>query len=303
MNAQMDRLYKALYEIKGITGHGKQKAIADLVGATSQVVKNWELRQISKDGLIKISKALSVSLEWLESGAGVMSLDSQLENEIKSYAMSQGWEAISQGKEGLKLLDMPHPPDFLLKKEDVKIFLELSRSAHVRKIWEQQEASHPDTFILASTLDEFSEKLKKITDTHVNIDKSRLIIKALETEAIAAHIKSLEVSQEWVSNNLKGFTDTNNLRITAASGDSMSPAFTESDPIIVDTGVTSMTSDAVYVFTADNETFIKRLQKIPGEGVRVLSENAKYESWTLKPDMEYQIIAKVIKVMPLNDIK
>ena len=69
----MKRLYSAAEETLKINGRGRQTAIAKLIGATSQTVKNWELRDsISKDGLIKLSKALNISIDWLEHGTGHM---------------------------------------------------------------------------------------------------------------------------------------------------------------------------------------------------------------------------------------
>jgi SOS-response transcriptional repressor LexA len=73
MNKQMKRLYEAAEKVLGISGRGSQAAIGRLIGSSSQKIKNWELREaISKDGLIKLSKALHISIDWLEYGRGPM---------------------------------------------------------------------------------------------------------------------------------------------------------------------------------------------------------------------------------------
>jgi phage repressor protein C with HTH and peptisase S24 domain len=61
----------------------------------------------------------------------------------------------------------------------------------------------------------------------------------------------------------------------------MRPVFKPGDPLIVDTGHTTISFDAVYFFRVDGEGFVKRLQRVPGEGIRVLSSNKAYESWTV----------------------
>ena len=51
----------------------------------------------------------------------------------------------------------------------------------------------------------------------------------------------------------------------------------------------------------DWKGFIKRLQRVPGEGYRVLSDNPKYETWTIKQGMDFEIFGKVIKVWKSED--
>jgi phage repressor protein C with HTH and peptisase S24 domain len=73
------------------------------------------------------------------------------------------------------------------------------------------------------------------------------------------------------------------------------------DPLLVDTGVNTMMFDSVYFFRVDGEGFVKRLQRIPGEGLRVLSSNQSYETWTIKPDMDFEVLGRVIKAWISQD--
>lgn len=109
-------------------------------------------------------------------------------------------------------------------------------------------------------------------------------------------IQSWEVSQEWAHKNLPYYTTVENLGIVTGFGDSMLGMFNPGDPILVDRGITKCDVDGVYFFRVDGEGFIKRLQRIPGEGILVISENAKYRDWTIKPSMEFQVLAKVLTV-------
>ncbi|WP_416406497.1 LexA family transcriptional regulator [Paracidovorax citrulli] len=109
-------------------------------------------------------------------------------------------------------------------------------------------------------------------------------------------IQSWEVSQEWAHKNLPYYTTVENLGIVTGFGDSMLGMFNPGDPILVDRGITKCDVDGVYFFRVDGEGFIKRLQRIPGEGILVISENSKYRDWTIKPSMDFQVLAKVLTV-------
>lgn len=109
-------------------------------------------------------------------------------------------------------------------------------------------------------------------------------------------IKSWNVDREWVRMNVKHHTSVDNLCIVTGFGDSMTGMYNPGDPLLVDKGVTTCEFDGVYFFRVGHEGFIKRLQRIPGQGVLVISENRKYRDWTILPDMDFQVFAKVLKV-------
>jgi len=109
-------------------------------------------------------------------------------------------------------------------------------------------------------------------------------------------IKSWHVDKEWIRMNVKHHTSDSNLCIVTGFGDSMLGMYNPGDPLLVDKGVTSCDFDGVYFFRVGDEGFIKRLQRIPGEGVLVISENSRYRDWTIKPEMDFEVLAKVLKV-------
>ena len=114
-------------------------------------------------------------------------------------------------------------------------------------------------------------------------------------------IQSWVVSEEWIDKNIKSHTGAANLCIVTGFGDSMKGMFNSGDPLVVDRGIRSVDFDAVYFFRVEGEGFIKRLQRIPGEGVRVISENKKYESWTIKRDMDFEVFGRVVKAWQGED--
>ena len=108
-------------------------------------------------------------------------------------------------------------------------------------------------------------------------------------------IHSWHVSPEWLQKNVPGFASKNGLCIVTGFGDSMQPMFNPGDPLIVDTSVNSVEFDAVYFFRVGNEGFIKRLQRIPGQGIAAISENKSYRDWIISDTMDFQVFGRVLK--------
>jgi len=66
MNDEMIRLYAAAKEMAGIAS---QAELARRLNVSSQVVKNWESRGISKSGLLAAQEAIGCSAEWIQTGS------------------------------------------------------------------------------------------------------------------------------------------------------------------------------------------------------------------------------------------
>lgn len=114
-------------------------------------------------------------------------------------------------------------------------------------------------------------------------------------------IASWRVTPEWIQKNVHNVSSPGNLAIVTGFGDSMKPMFNPGDPLLVDTGVTTVEFDGVYFFRIDNEGFIKRLQRVPGEGLVAISENKAYKDWTIKEGMDFEVFARVVKVWRGDD--
>ena len=109
-------------------------------------------------------------------------------------------------------------------------------------------------------------------------------------------INGWRVTPDWLQKNVRSHSGVTNLAIVTGFGDSMRGMFNPGDPLLVDRGINTFDGDAVYFFRVGDEGFIKRLQKIPGEGIIASSENKAYRDWTIKPEMDFQVLARVIKV-------
>lgn len=109
-------------------------------------------------------------------------------------------------------------------------------------------------------------------------------------------ITGWRVTKEWITKNIPSNTGDSNIRIVTGFGDSMKGMFNSGDPLLIDVGITDIKWDGVYFFRIGDEGFIKRLQRIPGQGIRALSANPEYEAWTITPDMDFHILGLVLKV-------
>ena len=108
-------------------------------------------------------------------------------------------------------------------------------------------------------------------------------------------IRGWTVNQEWLQKNARSYSAATNLVIVTGFGDSMSPVFRPGDPLLVDTGVTLVDFDGIYFFRVGEEGVVKRLQRVPGEGMIVISENKAYRDWTIKPGMDFEVFGRVVK--------
>lgn len=109
-------------------------------------------------------------------------------------------------------------------------------------------------------------------------------------------IRRIEFSSEWAQKNLPAHTGVKNLAVVTGFGDSMKGMFNPGDPLIVDCGVKTVEFDSVFFFRVGEEGFIKRLQRIPGHGIRVISANKEYEPWTITKKMQsdFEVFGRVL---------
>lgn len=92
-------------------------------------------------------------------------------------------------------------------------------------------------------------------------------------------IQQLVVDREWIREQRLLHSGIPNLSIITGFGDSMLGTFSDGDPLMVDRGINAMDKDGIYLFTVDGAAHIKRLQRIGGSRVKVISDNPAYERW------------------------
>ncbi|WP_343553520.1 S24 family peptidase [Pantoea sp.] len=86
-----------------------------------------------------------------------------------------------------------------------------------------------------------------------------------------------------------------NIRLIALNSDSMAGTFAPRDQLFLDISVHRFDGDGIYLFTLDDQLYLKRLQ-LQHKKVAVISDNKRYETWylTLDEAKALHVVARVI---------
>lgn len=111
-------------------------------------------------------------------------------------------------------------------------------------------------------------------------------------------IRDITVHLDWLKTQGLSYSNLENLAIIDGDGDSMEGTFRNGDALLVDRGITEIRTDAIYVFTLEGELFIKRLQRLTGGSLRMISDNPVYPAIMIEGDMlaKVHIKARVLLV-------
>ena len=82
--------------------------------------------------------------------------------------------------------------------------------------------------------------------------------------------------RQWLRSKLG--SNPNDLSLVTVKGDSMAPTLMDGDTIFVDRQVSEL-RDGIYVFQMDGDLLVKRLQKLPGSLVSVISDNPMFPAF------------------------
>lgn len=140
------------------------------------------------------------------------------------------------------------------------------------------------------------EALGFITIPHLNVSGSMGDGNTIDHHVEV--IRDITVNFDWLKAQSLAFSGLDNLAIISGDGDSMEPTFRNGDSLLVDRGITSIKTDAIYVFTIDGERFIKRLQRMTKGSLLMISDNPIYKPIGLEgADLEkVHIEARVLLV-------
>lgn len=127
-------------------------------------------------------------------------------------------------------------------------------------------------------------------------DKNFVLLPYLDIAASMGHgkvapgmhievIRDMTVHLDWLRMQGLTFSKIDNLAIITGEGDSMSGTFADGDALLVDRGITEVKTDAIYVFTLDGDLYIKRLQRLTGGVLRMISDNPVYPPITIDESM------------------
>ncbi|HHR6030403.1 TPA: S24 family peptidase [Providencia alcalifaciens] len=114
-------------------------------------------------------------------------------------------------------------------------------------------------------------------------------------------IRSIEIPKERVY-ELFGRNSLEGVVIINADGDSMSPTLNPKDLLFVDTKIMQFTGDGIYVFNFEGSTFIKRLQRVKGRKLAVMSDNEFYPPFYIEDHELHELYfhGKLIRSLPMS---
>lgn len=114
-------------------------------------------------------------------------------------------------------------------------------------------------------------------------------------------IRSIEIPKERVY-ELFGRNSLEGVVIINADGDSMSPTLNPKDLLFVDTKIMQFTGDGIYVFNFEGSTFIKRLQRVKGRKLAVMSDNEFYPPFYIEDHEMHELYfhGKLIRSLPMS---
>lgn len=106
-------------------------------------------------------------------------------------------------------------------------------------------------------------------------------------------IRHFDFPEWWLRNVVRVLPKA--VQVLIAWGDSMKPDVLPGDLLIVDTSHDSVQADCLYVFEMDGGVFIKKLQRLPGGRLKVISANPDYEAYTITPanDASFKVVGRV----------
>ncbi len=81
-----------------------------------------------------------------------------------------------------------------------------------------------------------------------------------------------------------------------ARGDSMAPTIGDGELLVFDMGEDGRrVADGIFIFRLDGNIHVKRLQRLPGERVMIISDNRAYPPYAVEPGdgTDFAIVGKV----------
>ncbi len=184
--------------------------------------------------------------------------------------------------------------------------------------------------LLNVTVDKFSprlaEEIKQMADTLdpqkmdlegaiKAIDKKAVKVPLLDIYAAASPsgiinkdypevIREISIDKDQVS-QLLGRRVVDGIKLINVPTDSMTPTINKGDVAFIDITCVDYVGEGVYIFIdEDGALFIKRLQKVPNAGYKILSDNKDYLplDFTQEQLSRCKIMGKFIKALPLKMI-
>lgn len=168
--------------------------------------------------------------------------------------------------------------------------LALSQLLDVRVEWLQYGMEKPIAMLAQHDL---INPLPRFRVESLDIEQQSIRSSSVRDELVET-IQAIEYGLEEARVLFNG-RPAENIRLIALNSDSMAGTFAPRDQLFLDISVHRFDGDGIYLFTLDDQLYLKRLQ-LQHKKVAVISDNKRYETWylTLDEAKALQVVARVI---------
>ncbi|MBI5644121.1 MAG: LexA family transcriptional regulator [Deltaproteobacteria bacterium] len=101
----------------------------------------------------------------------------------------------------------------------------------------------------------------------------------------------LAFKREWIINELR--VNVGGLSLLFVEGDSMTPTLNPGDVMLILKDQEMAIQDGIYVVRLEGALLVKRLQRLPGNQLKVKSDNPNYEPYTIDLTKEHEDFAVI----------
>lgn len=102
--------------------------------------------------------------------------------------------------------------------------------------------------------------------------------------------RQLAFRRKWL--NFRGLSEKNLVAIFA-KGDSMEPTIADNNTLMVDTSAKAPQDGSIYVIRDGDMLLVKRVQRVFGGGLRLISDNKQYPEQVVDP-IDLDVIGRVV---------
>jgi transcriptional regulator with XRE-family HTH domain len=108
-------------------------------------------------------------------------------------------------------------------------------------------------------------------------------------------LQDVRVSPQHLREMGVEFREHFHLKMVTGWGQSMAPTIKHRDPLLVDISIREFVGDGIYMFSWEGHLYIKRLQWLGDEQIRMISDNDRHPPQTIRADETF-IQARVLLV-------
>jgi len=116
--------------------------------------------------------------------------------------------------------------------------------------------------------------------------------KGLFPPSIETVLESLYIDRDWFRRTI-GVAPHDLLGMGKVSGDSMLSTFASGDLVLIDFSDIRLSHDGIYIIAMDSSVMIKRLSRRPSNKTRIISDNERYENFTID-NSEFEVKGRVL---------